>query len=258
MKDEDADLSTLGELLRSERRDDAALEAVARGETSSAEVTELESRAEGDAELAAILAACRPLDEAAVSSIAKRTEAAVKGTAERKVEPVATPTTARVMPFRRRLAFVAGPLAVAAAVALFVSGRGDGTPRLPELTVVASEAQELRGASEPSSRLRIRGGRDASFELVVRPATAVAHVVAYVFARGSGGEPSPVDATVEVAAEGSVRIRGKARALEGARELRIVIGTANGSIKRFDDALARAIDGTSDASIRVLVVPIDR
>jgi hypothetical protein len=124
--------------------------------------------------------------------------------------------------------------------------------------VSASSDQTMRGPAEPASnRLRLHSG-DAPFEIVVRPATTSGgKVVAYVFAIGEG-EPNPVEANVEIAPEGSIRIKGRTRALDGAREVRIVIGVAQESIKRFDDALVRARDGKSDASVRVVTLPIVR
>ena len=99
---------------------------------------------------------------------------------------------------------------------------------------------------------------DAPFEIVLRPATSAgAKVVAYAFAIGEG-DPNPIEAKIEVASEGSVRIRGRAGALQGAREVRVVVGSANDSIKRFDDALSRARDGKGDAYVRVLTIPITR
>jgi hypothetical protein len=146
-----------------------------------------------------------------------------------------------------RLALVAGALALAAVLFWVIAGRNGETGRSPLPDYVAAS---------PSS-LRLHAG-DAPFEIVVRPATMPAtKVVAYAFAIGEG-EPNPVEAKVEIAPEGSIRIRGRARALERAREVRVVVGVAEQSIKRFDDALARARDGTSDASVRVVSVPIVR
>lgn len=151
----------------------------------------------------------------------------------------------------------AAPVAVAAAVLVYfalVAGRSaqDGRAPLPEYGVAASGDPSTHGPG-----LTLRHGADA-FEIVARPASAVsdagAKVVAYGFAIGEG-EPNPIDAKVE--ADGAIRIRGRARALEGAREVRIVVG-ATGDFARYDDALAKARDGKSDAHVRVIVVPITR
>ena len=131
---------------------------------------------------------------------------------------------------------------------------------MPEYSFVASGEKEMRGDAPPGAAgaLRLRDDPDATFEILARPATpATGKVVAYVFAIGEG-DPSAVEASVELAPEGSVRIRGRAASLRGAREVRVVLGTANDSIKRYEDALSRAREGRSDASIRVLVVPIAR
>ena len=54
-----------------------------------------------------------------------------------------------------------------------------------------------------------------------------------------------------------MRLRGRGRALEGAREVRVVIGAA-ADFKRYEDALATAREGSSSAQVRVLVVPVVR
>jgi hypothetical protein len=96
----------------------------------------------------------------------------------------------------------------------------------------------------------------APFELVLKPASAAPKIVAYAFGVGDR-EPNPLDAPIELLPEGVVRLKGSPRALVGAREARVVIGTSD-SIHRFDDALARAKSGVSDASIRVVTLPITR
>jgi hypothetical protein len=241
MKEHDV-LAGIRDHVRAERADDAALEAVARGETGTGIVAELEKRADGDPDLAAMLKASRPLGDDVIAKIAAR----------------ATPRSV-VVPFSRRVAIYAGPVALAAAMLLYV-GLREPVPSgalLPDYSVAASSQKEMRGADESLPTLALRGGPEAEFEIVARPATAAGQVVAYAFAIGEG-EPNPVDARIEIAPEGSVRIRGRARALEGAREVRVVLGVATDSIKRYEDALSRAREGTSDAKIRVLVVPIVR
>ncbi len=253
MKDNDA-LALIREHVRAERKDDAALEAIARGEAEGDPGAELVKRAVGDAQLAAMVAACQPLGDEAVTRVAA---AAVEERSARS--SAATLERTNVVPFVRRAAIYAGPVALAAAVLLFV-GLREPAPSgilLPDYSVVAGNQKEMRGADEARAALTLRGGPDAEFEILARPATATGKVVAFAFAFGDA-EPNPVDAKVELAPEGAVRVRGRARALDGAREVRIVIGTASDSITRYDDALSRARSGTSDAKVRVLVVPIVR
>ena len=199
--------------------------------------------------------ASRPLGAAKLDAIADAVRVTPAAPAAAK------PSGRNVVAFLRRASIVVGPLALAAALFLVV-GRGgnESTASLPEYSFVASGEKEMRGDSPPETAraLRLRSDPDATFEIVARPATAAGgHVVAYVFAV-IGGEPNAVDARVELAPGGSVRIRGRAAQLHGAGEIRVVLGTANDSIKRYEDALARAREGRSDASIRVLVVPVMR
>ena len=128
------------------------------------------------------------------------------------------------MAFVRRGVAVLVPLAVAAAVLVYL-GRGDAgaSRRCPTTRSSRRARRRCAGQTTPTPRtqLELRGGADAVFEIVVRPATSVpAKVVAYVFAIGEG-EPNAVDAKVEIAPEGSVRIRrARARARRRARGAR--------------------------------------
>ena len=261
MKDDDAQaaLSLVRDHVRAERADDAALEALAGGDESSPLAVKLVERAANDREAAALVDASRPLGADAEERIAARLSPKPSVTASAPAAAPA-PKPGRVLAFVRRNAVYVAPLAVAAAVLVYV-GRGDPThASLPDYSVAATSEKEMRGtdvAAAPPTQLELRGGTDAVFELVVRPATAVPiKIVAYVFAIGEG-EPSAVDAKIEIAPEGAVRINGRARALAGAREVRVVVGPAS-DFKRYEDALARARDGKSDGQVRVLVVPIVR
>lgn len=261
MKDDDAPdpLSRIRDHVRAERANDAALEAVARGEVDTELVTELERRAASDEETAAMLAASRPLGAAVEDRIAARLVVDEKtSTSTSATGGVAT--GGRVIAFVRRNAMYVAPFAVAAAALLYVGrggSSGTGGAALPDYSVVATGEREMRGAADEKAVLELRGGADAGFEIVARPATGAAtRVVAYVFAIGDG-EPSAVEAKVDVAPEGAVKIKGRARALEGAREIRIVLGTA-ADFTRYEDALSHARDGRSDGHVRVLSIPVVR
>src|SRR5687767_3570556 len=119
--------------------------------------------------------------------------------------------------------------------------------------------QAMRGPSEPSAHLHVASGprRDARFEIVLRPVTAPkTKVVAYAFTfTASGADPVPLDAKIEIAPEGSVRLTGAAPSLEGAREIRVVVGEPV-AIGKFDDAAARAAANESSPRVRVFAVPI--
>lgn len=181
-------------------------------------------------------------------------KADAKAKANADADAKANADAGRVAAFVRRAVVVAVAVTVGAAVIVYLGRGGTSRTSLPEYAVVASGEKEMRGAGET---LELRDGEGATFEILARPGTdAGAHVVAYVFAIGEG-EPNPVEAKVEVALGGAVRIRGRARALDGAREVRVVLGSTS-DFARFEDALARARDRTSDAHVRVLVVPIVR
>lgn len=245
MKENDAALALVRDHLRRERADDAALEAIARGEASDESAT-LERHATSDQEIAA----SRPLGPDVEQAIAAR------------IAPARPSAKKRASSMAGRITPLVGGLALAAAVVLYVAaGRPTELPHalLPDYALAASSEQSMRGAPEKAGAvLHLHGRPDAPFEIIARPTSAAGtRVVAYLFAIGEG-EPNPVDASVEIAPGGAIRIRGEARALAGARELRLVIGGANDAIARYDDALSRARDGKSDARVRVLAVSIVR
>ncbi len=168
--------------------------------------------------------------------------------------------------WRRRLVLIAGPLALAAAMIVYVTAQsGPRPPELPLYTVTATGSQAMGGpAEQPSTRLHLPRGakRDARFEVDLRPATAPQEkVVAYAFTFGASGgaaaEPAPLEAKIEIAPEGAVKLTGPVRTLEGVSEIRVVIGAPE-AIGKFDDAASRAREGTSEPRVHVLKVPIDR
>ncbi len=247
---EDEILARVGEHVRGEQKDDALFERVARGEATPEELAELERAAADDAELAARLAASRPLDADVIDRIAARAP---------KPAPV-VPIASRSR-LRQRLVLAAGPLALAAAMLFyFTSQRGPSLAELPAYAVSATGEQAMRGPAEPAARLRVSRSpaRDAKFEIVLRPATAPAgKVVAYAFTFATpAADPAPLEAKVEIAPEGAVRLSGPSRAIAGVKEVRIVVGEPT-AIGKFDDAAARAATNRSDTHVRVLTVPID-
>ena len=160
-------------------------------------------------------------------------------------------TTAPPRPARARWALrIAGPTALGAAVVLlWGSQRGPTEPDLPRY--------ELGGGEAGAARLVSRAGPGARFELALRPVARPAErVVAYAFAFGDGLEPAPLEATIDLAPDGAVRVAGDARALRDARDVRIVIG-APAAIGKFDDAIERARRAEGDGRVRVVVVPIE-
>jgi hypothetical protein len=272
----DKALAQLGEHARAEQKDDARFERVARGEATPDELAELEGQAETDAEIALRLEASRPLDAKVADRIAARLTAQdkPKNTASKQDKEQDKGVVVIRSGFwgsrtGRRIVVLAGPLALAAALVLFItSQRGpsgsSGSPDLPLYSVTASGEQAMRGSTEASTRLHLSKTttKDARFEIVLRPATAPpGKVVAYAFAMGGSAatEPEALDAKIEIAPEGSVRITGPSRRLEGVREIRVVVGAPT-AIGKFDDAMRWATKGSDngDTHVRVLSVAIDR
>jgi hypothetical protein len=262
-------LVRVGELVRDDQKDDPRFERVARGEVDAAELAELEVVASSDPAIAVRLEASRPLDVAVVDRITARLGQAQSTKAAEIVPLERRPEKKPASPWMRRIGLAVGPLALAAAMLVYVTSQhGPSGPELPSYSITATGAQAMRGPAEESpvgdrqgqsTRLRISSARDARFEIALRPAsTPQTKIVAYAFTvTGAGAEPAPLEAKVEIAPEGGVRFSGSARSLQGAREIRIVMGEPT-AIGKFDDALARASSMKGSPQVRVLVVPIDR
>lgn len=194
--------------------------------------------------------AAKPLDDAAVDRIVARV-------APKKDVPA---KPAKVYAFPRWARTYGAPIAVAAAVVLFVATRdhGGSGPVLPGYAITASGEQAVRGDAPKSTTLKIGKAAASRFEIVLRPDTSVgdAKIIAYAFVM-EGSEPAALDAKVEVAKEGSVRISGDARALGTSKELRIVLATPE-SAGGFVAAADRAKSGRGDDRVKVLAVTIER
>jgi hypothetical protein len=197
--------------------------------------------------------AAKPLGDEAVDRIVVRLSS-------EKRPAVLAPRPAKVLAFPRWARTYAAPIAVAAAVVLFVATRDHGAegPALPGYGITASGEQTLRGDAPKTTVLRIGKAAASRFEIVLRPDTSVgdAKIVAYAFVM-EGAEPAALDAKVEVSKEGSVRITGDARVLGSSNEIRIVLATPE-SAGGFVAAADRAKSGRGDERVKVLAVTIER
>ncbi len=139
-----------------------------------------------------------------------------------------------------------GAVAFASAILWGLSRRAsdDDDPTLPEYAAAGSPVRV--------------GPKGTRFEILVRPSAPLAtRVAAWAFALGEpGSEPTPLLANVAVSTDGTVTIGGPSEVLANARELRVVLSSAG--VAKFDAAAERARTGQSDATLRVLVVPVAR
>lgn len=166
---------------------------------------------------------------------------------------------AKVIAFPRWARTYGAPIAVAAAVMLFIATRDhrDRGAVLPGYAITASGEQNVRGDAPKSATLHVGKAAASRFEIVLRPETSVgqAKVVAYPFVM-EGAEPVALDAKTEVSKDGAVRITGEAKALRMGKELRVVVGTPE-SAEGFVAAADRAKTGKSDDHLKVLAVTIE-
>jgi hypothetical protein len=136
---------------------------------------------------------------------------------------------------------LAGGLALAAALALWVSTRSDALPGY-RLTVHGGTT-EWRASGDRPTADRIEARADGALEILVRPETPVARPLeARAFALGDGAQR---DLPVEISSQGVARVAGPVEALFGAAapstwQVVVVIGPAGDVPRSLDEARARA------------------
>lgn len=171
------------------------------------------------------------------------------------------PKIVRPLPWRRWLSSGLPFFAVVAAVVLFLRRPTSAFAPLPSYAVSVGAEPTPGGPSERAARLHLSSAksRESRYELTLRPASAPQEkVVAYAFSTdATGTEPTPLDAKLETSAEGAIRISGRTAPLAQASEIRVVIGEP-AAVGGFEAALARAASKSSERSVLVVSVPIDR
>lgn len=203
---------------RESTRDDALLERLAAGQLTPAERLELERRASVDPDLRQAIELCQPLDAASRERVVHRlTEGRSNVVA---LEP------------RRARRWVMGGLALAAGLtAAIVLPRLLGTSPATNYTLEASGDATQRSAPSDGP-LKVSAG--SRVVLVARPASATTppgHVQASI-APGAGGSFQPLEATVDRAPDGAVRVvlEGSTLGAPGAYRLRLVLGEGDTAI----------------------------
>jgi hypothetical protein len=236
MNDDDL-LKQLGAAARAERDEDPRWERYALGTATESERAALEAL-EGD-ESERKRAAYRPLADAVLDRMAARAT---------PVRPIRGPASW----FRRAVA-VAGPLAIAAGVALYIA-TPTATPLARYDVSTSGGEQALRAPSTAGTSVHV-GSHASRVELLLRPATRESEVEAHAFAV-RGDDVEPWEATSEYSAEGTARITGSSAALRDASEIRVVVGHPR-ALGDAGTQLARARGGSaSGKGWQVIAVPI--
>jgi hypothetical protein len=231
-------LQQLGEHARDDAEgrgpaDDAVWDKLAGGELTPAEDAELRRRAADDPAVKTLYEAYRPLDEATKARLAAR---ATRDLAPRKV-----------IAFRRAL-LLAGPIAAAAGLILFLSFRSSSTagPTLPAYSLSLSGGDRATRSGEPVEQGPVELHPGSRLEVVLRPATAVAGGVVVQSFVAEDGDARLLNVPIERSAEGAVRIAGEAQALLGAapgsRTLAFVVCPEGAPLPTWAD-VARAAGG---------------
>lgn len=164
-------------------------------------------------------------------------------------------------PWRSRVAFVSGGLALAAALSLVV-GRTSST-ELPLYTLDSTGVAGVRGPGpegeldEKHPHCRLRADVSGSFELVARPDGSVdGNVSAHVFTVHDASTIEPWRGALDVSPKGAVRITGENRMLVETTELRIVVHRSRTLSPAEALAIARSPDAASHG-VRVLSCEVE-
>jgi hypothetical protein len=183
--------------------DDPIWERLARGELPPSEEAQLREQAAVDPEIATLYEAYRPFDDAAKKRVAARVAANLYA-----------PRAVRW----RRVAFIAGPLAAAAAIALVVSLRPSPAGALadiPEYSLTLSGGDRATRSATPDQGGPVELHRNSRIEVVLRPAISVKHPVAVRAYLVQGKSGRLWNVPMDRSADGAVRISGEVGALLG-------------------------------------------
>lgn len=152
--------------------------------------------------------------------------------ADRLATQVSKPTTTAAAPEKRGrvFAFVAGGLALAAALVLVLrrpGGQGEEGTAFPAYTFDDSAVAAKRGPGPGSvtaaNVCNIHANDHASFLLVARPDEPIAKVDAFAFVV-RGREVTPWKTGPELSESGAVKLAGPTHVLVDVDELRLVVG----------------------------------
>ncbi len=140
-------------------------------------------------------------------------------------EPDAGPTdapaqTPHAAPRWRRAAMLGGPLAVAAAITLWVGTRSPAEDTIPPYELSMVSLASSRSTPSAAAQLEVVVDPEGDFELVARPAAPTPGVSARALL-----DDAPWTAPVDVSREGSVRVAGSVSALfgDGRQERRVTL-----------------------------------
>lgn len=195
-------------------------------------------------------------DEATVRAVGEPLEEATRARMAEKIRGMRTaqPPAGNVVPgpasWFRRIGPPAALTAAAAAAALFLLRPGPSP--IPEYTVTASGAKDLRGDTAPTAALVVRPG--SFVDIVARPASAVSGPMAVHSYVVRDGAYSVFAGPTQVAASGAIHITGPSAPLVGASELRIVVGRPD--VLGLDPVDKAHQKGASDRGWQTLSLPI--
>jgi hypothetical protein len=264
MNDEEL-LARLGKLAKSQDdAEDAQWETLARGELDPKALAELEARAADDPEVALRLQLFRPLEEATKHRIADAlAQDSATGDSDAGDAPENAATRAAVPAGVRRLApnarwaVVAVPLALAAALALFLL-RPQSLSPLPDYSASLRGGQaELRSGDASDAVPRI--GPGSEFDLQLRPSVDVDGAVEARAFVVQAGRVTPVAASPRIAPSGGFRLQGRGAtwfgAARGKAEMVILVGR-QGTLQEIPQSVVRGEQAAPEIQRVVVAVEL--
>jgi hypothetical protein len=253
MSNDDEFLRLVAVRARALRADDAALEAVARGELAQEAIT-LTDEWSGE-ERIALSEACLPFGQAYVDTLVARVRKESSAGARRHV------VSGLVRTVKRPPAVIVS-LALAAAIALVTAtSLRERDDALPEVTLRIRSQNSWRSEAPSDDPRAIQLASPlARFEVLLRPEKAVPTPIrarAYLVLSDRRVVPAVESVTIDVSADGAVRLRGDGSALDQAVALRVVLGRVRGwsDADAFDCART---DPCSVRSARMVHIDINR
>lgn len=244
---------------KDEIEEDPRWAALVEGRSSEADRRALEELAALDARNEEALALLTPLGEEAKARMAERILGEMARAPQAPAPPAAEAEVIALKP-KRKWVPVAAALALAAAVALFVTLRRESPPEIAladpipsyEVALVGGERDDRAVPAPADAQAPIVLGPGSSLEIVLRPATPYRKPIAVRGFLIQNGRAQLWNIAPAISADGAVRIAGAREALfanvaSGSYEIAIAIGPPDA----LPDAEAVARGGAGDKGARL-------
>ncbi len=156
---------------------------------------------------------------------------------------------------RRLWLAVAGPVAMAAAIALWIARPHATFAPLPEYAMEISGGQDSERGEDHAPRTSIVARADGSLTLLLRPANNVTGALAVHAFASHAGAVREVPATTRASSTGSVEVQGRVSDLAGADGATVIVVIARADSKVNALSIASGIE-PAPADVKVAKVEV--